>query len=232
MIRVEPLLAIIPARGGSKGVPRKNLRVVGDRSLLVRAIDSARGVPGIGTVLVSTDDAEIADAARAAGASVPFLRPAALAGDLAPTLPVVRHALDWARSNGMRPPAIVLLEPTSPFRTTALVAAAVERFAAGDCRSVVSVVPLERKPENIFVAGRHLERYIRDPVRRHARRQDMADLRRIDSAVYVCAADAVDAGELMAEPIGYVEGDWLSAINIDTPLDLDFARFLSREREI
>ncbi len=223
-------LAVIPARGGSKGVPRKNLREVGGRSLLRRAIESAAGVAGIARIVVSTDDAEIAAHAREAGAETPFMRPEALAGDTAPTIPVLRHALAWAMGAGMVPDAVVLLEPTSPFRRAELVAAAVARFARGDCRSVASVVELERKPENIFVAGTHLTRYIRDPARNHARRQDMADLCRLDSAVYVVAREALLAGELLAAPIGYVRGDALSAINIDAPTDLDFADFLARTK--
>src|SRR5262245_57148833 len=110
-------LALIPARGGSKGVPRKNLRRVGGRSLLERAIASGRA-PGVDHLLVSTDDEEIAAESRRLGAEVPFLRPKALADDAAAIGPAVAHALDAYESHaGIAIDVLVLLEPTSPFRT-------------------------------------------------------------------------------------------------------------------
>ena len=93
------LVAIIPARGGSKGVPRKNLREVGGRSLLVRAVEACLGAPAIARTIVSTEDAEIAEAARRAGAEVPFLRPAEFASDTAATIPVSGGGTTWAPSS-------------------------------------------------------------------------------------------------------------------------------------
>lgn len=124
---MSDVLALIPARGGSKGVPRKNLRTVGGRPLVARSIDHARASRTITRVVVSTDDPEIAELARREGAEVPFLRPAELAGDSALDLPVFQHALRWlAERESYRPELVVHLRPTSPFREPARIDEAVE----------------------------------------------------------------------------------------------------------
>ncbi|MFN3816859.1 cytidylyltransferase domain-containing protein [Brevundimonas sp.] len=114
------VLGLIPARGGSKRLPGKNLADLHGRSLLQRAIDAGLEARGIDRLIVSTDDPAIAEAARAGGAEVPFLRPAELATDEASSLDVVRHAMAWADED--EPNAfshLVLLQPTSPLRTAA-----------------------------------------------------------------------------------------------------------------
>ena len=222
------VVAIIPARGGSKGVPRKNLRLVGGRSLIARAVQACAGAAGVDRTIVSTDDAEIAEAARGAGAEVPFLRPAELASDTAATVPVLQHAVRALEAAGERVDAIALVEPTSPFRTAAHVAAAVARFREGDCRSVLSVMPVTRKPENIFVKERHLRRFIEKPDIRFARRQDMAHLCRLNSAIYVVGRDdLVERGELIAPPTGWSEMGERESMNIDSLTDLEIADFLA-----
>ena len=216
-------LALIPARGGSKGVPRKNLRTVGRSSLLARAIAAARGADGIDHVLLSTDDEEIAAEGRRCGADVPFMRPKELAGDTAGIGAAVIHALEsFERHSGKPVDTLVLLEPTSPFRTAEHVGRAVARFRAGGCRSVVSVCPLERKPENLFVkVDGLLERFVKEPKMAFARRQDMERLCRLNSAIYVVGRrDFADTGGLVVEPIGFVEMTGMESINIDEELDL------------
>jgi CMP-N-acetylneuraminic acid synthetase len=225
------VLAIIPARGGSKGVPRKNLRTVGGVSLLERAIASVKAAGVADTVLVSTEDPEIKEVALAAGADVPFDRPADLADDTAATVDVVRHVLDGLHELGRASPEIlVLAEPTLPFRSPASVRAAVERCARGDVASVVSVCPLERKPQYIFrKEGGLVARYIQTPNETFARRQDMRHLCRLSSVVWVVRTERFRAaGRLMVEPTGFVETDPVESVNIDEPLDLDFADFLAR----
>ena len=224
-------LAIIPARGGSKGVKRKNLRRIGGLSLLQRAIDGARKSGMIDHVLVSTDDQGIQEEAARAGAEVPFLRPAPLADDQAASADVVAHAIEqFERLSGETAHTIVLLEPTSPFRNAENIRRALLKFAEGTCRSVVSVCPLERKPENIFVKGPTLEPYIKQPHERFARRQDMHHLCRLNSAVYVVSRDAfMQERRFLLDPIGYVEMTPLESINIDEELDLEFAELVAKE---
>ncbi len=117
-VKQTSVLALIPARGGSKGVPRKNLRLLAGRPLIVHAIKVAQQTAQIDRVLVSTDDSEIAQVAQQHGAEVPFQRPAHLAADDTTDLAVFQHALTWLDAHeGCHPDVIVHLRPTSPFRT-------------------------------------------------------------------------------------------------------------------
>lgn len=135
------ILCVVPARGGSKGVPRKNLRVVGGKPLLVWTVEQALSARPAMDVVVSTDDDEIADVARSAGALVPFLRPAELARDTTPTEPVVRHAIAAARAADAAPDVVMLLQATSPVRLPGTLSRAVAQLQATGVDSLVGVVP-------------------------------------------------------------------------------------------
>jgi N-acylneuraminate cytidylyltransferase len=132
-------LAIIPARGGSKGVPGKNIREIGGKPLIAWSIEQARAVPAIADVIVSTDSEEIAEVARRFGASVPFLRPAELARDETATEPVMLHALDQYRVLAGEPDALILLQPTSPLRLPASLPGAIDAFEREQADSLLSV---------------------------------------------------------------------------------------------
>ena len=226
------VLAIIPARGGSKGVPRKNLRLVGDKSLLVRAIDAARHCPLVDHVLVTTEDDEIAQEAMVAGAEVPFRRPPELAGDTIGTIPVLVNAVvSYEAATARHPDILVVIEATVPFRRSDHISAAIDRYRRGDCGSVIAVCPLERKPQNIFARGAngHLERYVKCPDETFSRRQDMAHLCRLSSGVYVIGRDAFMASnKLVLEPTGFVEMSVRESINIDDELDLMLADMVAK----
>lgn len=113
----QKVLAIIPARGGSKGIPRKNIRLLAGYPLIAYSIAAALAAEAVQRVIVSTDDEEIAQVAHQFGAEVPFLRPAEHAQDRTPDLPVFKHALDWLLINeGYQPDIVIQLRPTSPFR--------------------------------------------------------------------------------------------------------------------
>ena len=223
------VLAVIPARGGSKGVPRKNLQMVANRSLLQRAIRSASS-SRIDHILVSTDDEEIRQAALDVGAEVPFLRSPKLSGDLTTSVDSVANAVStYENWIGKYVSIVVLLEPTSPFRTVAHVDAALEMMTAGCYRSVVSVCALERKPENIFIKAASLEKYIRDPSESFSRRQDMKHLCRINSAIYVVGRnDFMLERRFILEPVGWIEMSNEESINIDSELDLELAEIVAR----
>jgi N-acylneuraminate cytidylyltransferase len=125
------VVAIVPARGGSKGLPRKNLRPLAGFPLLAWTIAAGRAASQVDAVLVSTDDEEIAEVARGFGAEAPFLRPAELARDDTPDLPVFEHALGWLeRERGWVPELVVQLRPTSPFRPVGMVDEAVSLLRA------------------------------------------------------------------------------------------------------
>ncbi|MCE5208973.1 MAG: acylneuraminate cytidylyltransferase [Chloroflexi bacterium] len=152
MVKQAQVLALIPARGGSKGIPRKNIRDFAGAPLIVYSIAAALQSETVTRVIVSTDDQEIAAVARAWGAEAPFLRPAELAQDLTQDLPVFEHVLNWlAREEGSRPDVVVQLRPTSPIRPVGCVDAAV-RLLLGhpEADSVRGVVPAGQNPHKMW----------------------------------------------------------------------------------
>lgn len=141
------ILTVIPARGGSKRLPGKNMRPLGGLPLIGWTIDFAARIQGSATVLVSTDDPEIAAFARHHGALVPWLRPPDLASDTATSVDVALHALEWFKSEHGLPDAVLLLQPTSPFRTDVSVVRAIDLLATGKANAVVAVGPMRGHPE-------------------------------------------------------------------------------------
>ena len=218
----DGILVVIPVRGGSKGVPRKNLRDVGGKPLVVWTIEQALAVPGEVRVVVSTDDPEIADVARRAGAEVPFLRPAELAQDTTATEPVVAHTIAWLADQGYRPFGVVLLQATSPIRLPGTVARAVARFAEGDVDALVGVVP-----QTPFIW------HLTDPptaeydVDRRPRRQELdagSFLYRETGSLYVTRTDLyADPGNRIGGRIELFVMEEIEGIDIDSEADLYLA---------
>jgi len=225
------VLAVIPARGGSKGVHKKNLSLIGGKSLISRAISSAEAAD---YVLVTTDDIEIRDAALACGANAPFLRPIELSSDEATTKDTVKHAIiSIEKILNVQFDLIVLLEPTSPFRTKRHVSAAIEKMKTGQYGSVVAICQLERKPQNIFVKNEFLSRYIQAPIEHYERRQEMNKLCRINSAIYVFdRSEFLKQERFIIEPIGWVEMNNEESVNIDSQQDLDLAKIIAKNRNL
>jgi len=223
------IVALIPARGGSKGIPRKNLALLGGRPLLHYTAAAALQSRCIDRVLLSTDDAEIAEAGRAAGLEVPFVRPADIAGDRSPMIAVLRHALAWLEdATGTPPEAFVLLQPTSPLRTAAHIDAAVQLLRERDAETVVSVVavPHQFSPVSVLTMddGRLTPFLPGPPI---TSRQDKPPVfARNGPAVLVVRPRVVTRGELYGEPtLGYVMSA-RDSIDIDTPEDLEMCEVL------
>lgn len=221
------VIGLIPARGGSKGIPRKNLAECAGRPLMHYTIRAARGAPGLGPLYASTDDEEIAEYARSEGVRVPWLRPEELSGDRVPMIEVVRHFLEWYREEEGEPEGILLLQPTSPLRTARHIAEALERYLAERPASLVSVteVPHRFAPESLMreVDGR-LEH--RAEERSYTRQEKTTWLARNGPAVLIMSPGTVDRGEPYGAPcIGYRMGRWAS-VDVDDPEDLKLAEWL------
>ena len=152
MVKTPEVLAIIPARGGSKGIPHKNIREFAGYPLIAYSIAAGTRASRVTRVIVSTDDQEIASIARDFGAEVPFMRPAILAGDLTLDLPVFKHALTWLLENeNYYPDVVVQLRPTSPIRPVNLVDQAVGKlFDHPEADSVRGVVPAGQNPHKMW----------------------------------------------------------------------------------
>lgn len=222
------ILALIPARGGSKGIPRKNLVPLGGRPLIAWTIEAARAVPGL-RVAVSTDDADIAEIARGQGAEVPFLRPPELASDTASAIAVVGHATARFDEVGWRADAIVYLQPTSPFRGAPFVREAVSLLAAGDCDTVVSVVPVPHvmTPSSLMrLTDGYLEHVAPAAERRFRRQEKPLLYARNGPAILALTRATLATGDLYGPRIKPLVMPSLESHDIDEPLDLQIAEAL------
>jgi CMP-N,N'-diacetyllegionaminic acid synthase len=140
------ILALIPARSGSKRVPKKNMRMFGGKPLIAWSIETALSTPGICDVLVSTDSDEIREISINAGAKVPWLRPSQLATDEASSVDVAIHALDRYENENGEVGGLLLLQPTSPFRTTEFIKQGIEKYLSSGGDSVIGVSPSRENP--------------------------------------------------------------------------------------
>jgi CMP-N-acetylneuraminic acid synthetase len=227
------ILGIIPARGGSKGILRKNVKLLNGKPLLQYAVEAARASEVIDRVILSTDDLEIASVGRAIGAEVPFIRPAHLAADNSLMIDVVTDAvLSMEKSFAYRADVIVLLQPTSPFRTRVHIDAALKIFMDIKPDTVVSTVkvPHHFTPESIYRQqdGR-LVPYSQDiPV--YDRKFKPAYLARNGPAVLVSSRETIMNGSFYGNLIVPYEMDERSSIDIDTPFDFMLAELLMQHR--
>lgn len=213
------VLCLIPARGGSKGIPRKNLLPVAGRPLIVWTIEQALAASADLRVVVSTDDPEIAEVARAAGAEVPFLRPADLAQDTTATEPVVEHAIAQVAAAGNRPDLVVLLQVTSPIREEGTIDRALAQLDREGLDSLVGVVP--QAPFLWWAGDPPRADY---PVRARPRRQDLAheDFRyRETGSLYVTRTEIYEEQHnRLGGRIGLFEMSEIEGVDIDTDVDL------------
>ena len=225
-------LGLIPARGGSKGLPRKNLAPLCGVPLIAHSIRSAREARSIDRLIVSTDDDEIADVAQELGAEVPFSRPADLAGDLTPDLPVFVHVLEWlARHQSYRPAFIVHLRPTSPLRTARHIDEAVSLLRGNpEADSVRSVnVPSETPFKMWEVRDGFLAPLLSVPGHSehwNLPRQVLPTVYWQNACVDVIRYDTIMRGRSMSgrHILPYVISDTL--VDIDGPQDLVLAELL------
>lgn len=219
------LLILVPARSGSKGLPGKNVRPLGGLPLLAwtaRAI-AASGVAA--RAVLSTDDPAIAEVGRAHGLEVPFLRPPALATDTAGSFEVVDHAVEWlAREDGYRPGAVMLLQPTCPFRRAERIGQALALLARPDTEGVVGVRRIDR---SLSVMYRERADGALEPLAgwdERIRRQDVRPLLTPSGTLYLITAAALVAHRRLFPPrLRALPTDEVENIDIDTPADWELA---------
>lgn len=189
------IIATICARGGSKGVPRKNLRMLCGKPLIVHTIEQALACKAIDRTYVSTDDAEIAEAARAAGAAVPFLRPAELATDAAGKLPVIRHLAEHVLAHDGPFDLLVDLDPTSPLREVADIQACIDAMKPG-VDNVITAYPSEKSPYFNMVErnGEGWARLVKPIEPPPLRRQDAPQVFSMNASIYVWRRETLARG--------------------------------------
>jgi CMP-N,N'-diacetyllegionaminic acid synthase len=225
------ILATICARGGSKGVPGKNVRPLAGKPLIVHSIEAAEKCRLIDKIIVSTDSPQIADIARAAGAEVPFMRPPELATDTAPKLAVIKHAVRFLEAEqSYRPDIIVDLDPTSPLRTVKDIEACIRLVRDGGADNVFSVIPAHRNPyfNMVEVVGGRVQ-LAKCPASPLARRQDAPPVYDMNASIYVWKREALlDNDSLFLERTRIYEmPEW--ARDIDGEIDFKFAEFILKE---
>jgi N-acylneuraminate cytidylyltransferase len=227
------VLAVIPARGGSRAVPGKNIRSLAGKPMIAYTIDAAHACPGLDRVIVSTDSDEIAGVAREWRAEVPFMRPAELAGDTVTDLPVFLHALEWLeRSERYVPDVIVHLRPTAPLRRAEHISAALRLLEETGADSVRSVCRAGQHPHKMWqVDGPRLRPYIHgDQAIAEAynmpRQQLPAAFVQNGSVDVAWRRTLVDQRSMTGRDIAGLVMDPLESINVDDELDLMLAELL------
>jgi CMP-N,N'-diacetyllegionaminic acid synthase len=236
MLANQRVLGLVPARGGSKGIPRKNLQRVGKMSLVALALATLRQVPEVDRILLSSDDAEIIAEGNRIGDYAPFVRPAALSEDRTPSLPVFQHALAWAEmADRCHYDWLTVLEPPCPFRLPTHIRQALKLAMQSTASSVTSLVKLgdhhpirvKRLAEDGAVSGFCL------PEPEGLRRQDQEPAFIRNGAVHVFSRETLTSGRLWGDrPYGFEMDGARFAINIDEPLDLRVANLLYEEASI
>lgn len=228
------VVAGVFARGGSKGVPDKNLRLLAGRPLVVHAIEHALACAGVERVIVSTDSPEIARVATAAGAEVPWLRPAELSGDTAREWDAWRHLLDWLDENGELPDRLLVVPATAPLRAVEDLERCVAASDAPDVDVVITVTPAHRNPwfNMVQLSEDGTARLVLEPPERIHRRQDAPPVFDVGTVAFVVDPAYVrSASSLYDGRVCAVEVPAERSLDIDTETDLAFAEFLLERRE-
>ena len=226
------VLGLVPARGGSKGIPRKNIRPLAGKPLLFYTAEAALKAQRLTRVVLSTEDAEIAEVGRQCCLEVPFMRPPELAGDETPTAPVVQHALRAMEELGEGFDAICLLQPTSPLRGPNLIDRCIALLEESAADSVITVLPVppEHNPHWVYFQDGQgflkISTGERNPI---PRRQALPPAFHREGSVYVTRRGVVmEQGSLYGDRVmGFVVEESASA-NLDTPADWDHAEALLR----
>lgn len=228
------ILAIIPARGGSKGVPRKNIRELAGKPLIAWTIETVKATPCIDRLIVSTDDLEIAEIAEQYGASVPFLRPIELAQDDTLDLPVYQHVLTMLQEReGFSPDIVVWLRPTAPLRVREDIEASIEKLIQTKADWVRSVCTVEHHPYWAFLMeGDRLKPLVEGiDIKKYYRRQLLPPAYQLNGAVEVCwRATIEDKGLLyIGNVVAYVM-PLERSVDMDRELDFCLAETIIKRR--
>lgn len=218
------ILGLIPARGGSKGVPNKNIKSLGGKPLIHYTIEAALPCSDISQLVVSTDSAAIAEVSRTAGAAVPFMRPDELATDSSPSIDTVIHAVEWFQEKGEHFDAVCLLQPTSPFRTAEDIQKAVVVFKEQAADSLISVreVPHQYNPHWVFEPKEDSEflKIATGEKQIIPRRQELPKAYYRDGSIYIVKTKVLlEQRSLYGEHIAFCVSENPVYVNIDTLAD-------------
>lgn len=227
-------IAIIPARGGSKGIPRKNIKLFNKKPLISWTIKAAKDSNVFDSIFVSTEDDEIAKISKKHGALVPFLRPKYLAKDDSTTLSVIQHFIKKYYKNKSEPHAVVILQPTSPLRTSKHIKSAIKLFLS--CKNVDSLVSCVKVPHNFVPSSLmkinkkgFLEKYKKNSLNKY-RRQDKENLiARNGAAIYITKTKLLNKYIIGGKTLPYYM-DPIDSVDIDDQKDWDMAELIFKNK--
>ena len=228
-IRTE-FLIVIPARGGSKGVPGKNIKALGGKPLIQYTIEAAHKIVPGNQIIVSTDSKEIKDVVENLGLEVPFIRPAELATDESGTQEVLLHALSFAEMNGLFPETLILLQPTSPFRNGTQIKEALKLYN-GDLDMVVSVKETKSNPYYILKEENSQDFLENSKKGEYTRRQDCPKVWELNGAIYIINVKSLKSQSINAfTKVKKYVMDEISSHDIDTKIDWLLAEVILMEQ--
>jgi CMP-N,N'-diacetyllegionaminic acid synthase len=223
------ILAIIPARGGSKGVPGKNIKLLGAKPLIAYTIEAAYQSKFLAKTILSTDSQEIIDVAKGFLVEIPFTRPKYLAEDNTPTIEVVQHAITFFEEQQLFFDAVCILQPTSPFREVNSIDKAIQKFIKSKVDTLVSVlkVPHQFNPHWVFEENETGNLKIATGESKIiSRRQELPPAYYRDGSIYLVKTELIKEGILFKNKIGYIESNPEFNVNIDTIEDWQLAEKL------
>ena len=231
----KEILIVVPARGGSKGLPRKNARMLGDIPLLAWTAEAVKQ-SGLSeaTCILSTDDEAIANIGRTVGLEVPFMRPSELAQDEATADGVALHALNWmAEATGVRPKFVILLQPTSPFRPPEAILKAVTMLEDPSIDGVIGVKPIHRSLATLFLSDENMNMLPLDKDGKlQNRRQDVDPIYTPNGSLYLIRAEKlIEPKSFFPEKMQGIVMDQISSIDIDNPIDWKIAEAMVANKQ-
>lgn len=220
------ILALIPARGGSKRIPGKNMRDLGAKPLILWSLDSAQNITEICDIIVSTDDIHAAETLKRTNALVPWLRPAALASDSATSIDVAIHALDWYEGEKGKVDGLLLLQPTSPFRRRETILRGIKLYRENQLRPVIGLSPTVDHPMWCFkVEGLKVKSFIENSPGINLRSQDLPPSLTVNGGFYLISPSMLRANKSFYDEgmLPLVVDDPIESIDIDTEWDWTIA---------
>ncbi len=230
------VIAIIPARGGSKGMPKKNIALCAGRSLIAWTVDAVHESVLIDQCIISSDDTEIIAVAKELGGNVPFVRPDELSQDDTPALPVIMHAVEWMEIHeGFKADIIVLLQPTSPLRTGRHIDEAVKLLvndSAADSVVSVTEVPHQYSPASVMIQkGGYVVPWQPQDEKNNLRQLKPKFLARNGAAIYAFRRSClIEKGSIYGDKILPYHMSYEDSVDIDRPFDLKICEMLLKER--
>ena len=231
MYSQKKILALIPARGGSKGLPKKNIKPFAGKPLIGWTIEAGKYSKYIDSVIVSTEDNCIATIASQYDAEIPFIRPSELSTDDAKSIDVILHALNWLNQNNEVFEILILLQPTSPLRTSMDIDCAIEFFFEKNAKALISVSEVEHSPLwcNSLPEDLNMSSFLKDEVL-NRNRQELPLYYRINGAIYMANTDYLQREKSFfgTQTYAYIMPKEKS-IDIDCEIDFKIAEFLKRK---